>query len=98
MKKLFSKILLALLIPITLFSQDYQDWKFMHPNPQPNLLRRIEMVDANTWFTVGANGTFMRTTNAGVNWYFHHFAGKVGAVLDEVKITIYGFLIPLQGL
>ena len=54
----------------------------MHPKPQPNLLRKIDMVDANNWFAVGGNGTFMRTTNAGANWYFHHFAGKIGAALD----------------
>jgi photosystem II stability/assembly factor-like uncharacterized protein len=75
-------LLLVLLVTLSSKAQDYQDWKFMHPSPQPNLLRRIDMVDANTWFTVGANGTFMRTTNAGVNWYFHHFAGRVGAALD----------------
>ena len=33
------------------------------------------MIDANTWVAVGANGTFMRTTDAGANWYFHHQAG-----------------------
>src|SRR6516164_1338268 len=33
------------------------------------------MIDANTWVAVGANGTFMRTTNAGTDWYFHHQAG-----------------------
>jgi photosystem II stability/assembly factor-like uncharacterized protein len=65
-----------------LFSQEYQNWKFVHPTPQPNLLRRVDMVDANTWFTVGANGTFMRTTNAGANWYFHYFAGRVGLTYD----------------
>lgn len=74
--------LIFLAASITAFAQDYQDWKFVHPKPQPNLLRRIDMIDANTWFTVGANGTFMRTTNAGVNWYFHHFAGRPGAALD----------------
>ena len=79
MRKIFTAILF---IAGTLLSQEYQDFKFVHPKPQPNLLRRIDMVDANNWFAVGANGTFMRTTNAGTNWYFHHFAGRVGAALD----------------
>ena len=57
------------------FAQDYQDWKFTQPKPQPNLLRKHQMIDANTWVAVGANGTFMRTTDAGLNWYFHHQAG-----------------------
>lgn len=70
------------LFTIQVFSQEYQDWKFVHPKPHPNLLRKIDMVDANTWFAAGANGTFMRTTNAGSNWYFHNFCGRVGLTYD----------------
>lgn len=73
---LLNLISALLLINFSANSQDYQDYKFMHPKPQANLLRKIQMIDANTWFAVGANGTFMRTTNAGVDWYFHHQAGK----------------------
>ena len=58
-----------------LYSQEYQDWKFTHPTPQANSLNEIKMIDLNTWVTTGANGTFMKTTNQGVNWYFHHQAG-----------------------
>lgn len=71
-----SALMLALLAPPAAFSQDYQDWKYTHPKPQANLLRRIQMIDANTWVAAGGNGTFMRTTDAGANWYFHHQAGK----------------------
>lgn len=79
MKKLLA-VLISLLFSISTFAQDKQDFKFVHPLPQSNNLRKIKMVDANTWFAAGANGTFMRTTNAGVNWYFHHTAGKVTPV------------------
>src|SRR4030095_6113266 len=75
-------LLASLLITLSASAQDYQDWKFVHPKPHSNLLRRVDMVDANNWFTVGANGTFMRTTNGGTNWYFQHFCGRVGAALD----------------
>jgi photosystem II stability/assembly factor-like uncharacterized protein len=61
-------------IPVTV-AQEYQDWKFTHPKPQANLLRKIKMLDANIWFAVGANGTFQRTTDGGTNWFFHHQAG-----------------------
>lgn len=67
------------------FSQDKQDWKFMHPTPQSNLLRKVKMVDENNWVTVGANGTFMHTTNSGANWYFHFFAGKSTAALQTTN-------------
>ncbi len=80
-----TKSVLLLILTLFLFkvySQDNQDWKFMHPKPQPNNLRKIKMIDANTWFAAGASGTFMLTTNGGLNWSFHHFAGKVGPALD----------------
>ena len=48
----------------TAFAQDHQDWKFTHPKPQPNLLRKFQALDANNWVAVGANGTFMRTQMA----------------------------------
>ena len=59
----------------TAFAQDHQDWKFTHPKPQPNTLRKLQTLDANNWITVGANGTFMRTTDGGASWYFHQQAG-----------------------
>src|SRR6478672_8323276 len=59
----------------TAFAQDHQDWKFTHPKPQPNNLRKFQALDANNWVAVGANGTFMRTTDGGSSWYFHHQAG-----------------------
>lgn len=69
--------LFAFIFISSVSAQDKQDYKFVHPLPQSNNLRKIKMIDANTWFAVGANGTFMRTTNAGVNWYFHHTAGRI---------------------
>ncbi len=82
MKKAISILALTLFF-YNSYSQEYQDWKFMHPKPQPNNLRKIKMIDANTWFAVGANGTYMKTSNGGVNWYFHHFAGKIGAAMNS---------------
>lgn len=79
--KNFILIILILCSASLSLAQDKQDWKFLHPLPQSNNLRKIKMIDANTWFAVGQNGTFMRTTNGGANWYFHHFAGKINAAL-----------------
>src|SRR3954469_14198386 len=56
-------------------AQDYSDWKYTHPLPQPNLIRKFQMIDANNWVGVGANGLFMRSTDAGATWYFHNQAG-----------------------
>jgi len=81
------------------FAQDYQDWKFTHPKPQANLLRKIQMIDANTWVAVGANGTFMRTTDAGASWHFHHQAGlpsnNAGTIGQNYDVR---FVSPTNGL
>lgn len=80
MKKIFTFVcLIFLLMAGESFTQDKQDWKFIHPAPQSNLLRKIKMISETEWVAVGANGTFMHTSNSGTNWYFHHFAGRVNA-------------------
>lgn len=58
-----------------LSAQEYITWKWSHQKPQGNPLNWIKVWNANTWYMVGNNGTFMKTTNAGANWYFHHQAG-----------------------
>ena len=78
MKKILLPIVL-LLATQTLFAQLFTDWKWIHPTPQGNTLRYIKRWDANNWYAVGYGGTFMKTTNAGVNWTFHHKAGRPNA-------------------
>lgn len=68
-------IILVLIAIPDLHSQEYQNWKYTHPTPQANLLRDLQMIDTNNWVTTGANGTFMRTTDGGDNWFFHCQAG-----------------------
>ena len=75
---LLTAIVFSLGSRATAIAQDKQDWKFTHPKPQPNTLRNFQALDANNWVAVGANGTFMRTTDAGLTWYFHHQAGHKG--------------------
>ena len=83
----------------TAFAQDHQDWKFTHPKPQPNNLRKLQTLDANTWVAVGANGTFMRTTDGGASWYFHHQAGlpinNAGQIGGNVDLR---FISPTNGI
>jgi photosystem II stability/assembly factor-like uncharacterized protein len=81
MNKKLSILSLILVLTISgyLYAQDYSNWKFMHPSPQPNSVRKIQIIDSKTWIGVGGNGLFMKTTNAGVNWYFHNQAGQPNA-------------------
>lgn len=82
MKQRITFVLMMLLIFTgTSFTQDKQDWKFMHPTPQVNNLRKIKAIDADSWVTVGGNGTYMQTSNSGANWYFHHFVGRTSVTL-----------------
>lgn len=77
MKNFFTVELIIFIFLSTsgIFSQEYQNWKYTHPKPQANNLNEIKMIDLNTWVTTGANGTYMKTINGGVDWYFHHQAG-----------------------
>ncbi|QQS34905.1 MAG: choice-of-anchor J domain-containing protein [Ignavibacteriales bacterium] len=63
------------LLSINIRAQENQDWKWSHQTPQGNTLRWVKMWDANNWYAIGFGGTFMKTTDAGTTWYFHHQAG-----------------------
>ncbi|MFZ4589987.1 MAG: YCF48-related protein [Ignavibacteria bacterium] len=86
MRKLIITVTLLILY-INTYAQDHQAWKFMHPLPQCNPIAKIRMIDANTWFAVGSYGTFMKTTNAGTNWYINSSAGKMGAALSSGALS-----------
>lgn len=90
MKNLLSLLLVLFALNLT-FAQDHQAWKFVHPLPQCNPVNRLSMLDANTWFGVGAYGTYLKTTNAGTNWYVNCSAGKPGTsgssgTLNDIKV------------
>ena len=88
MKKLITAmIMMFVIISGTSFSQDKQDWKFMHPTPQSNNLRKAKMISESNWVANGGNGTFMHTSNSGANWYFQCFAGKVNSATLATDAT-----------
>ncbi|MFZ4589988.1 MAG: YCF48-related protein [Ignavibacteria bacterium] len=68
MKKIIL-IAVFLLTGISLFSQTSQEWKWVHPRPQGQGINWLKMIDANTWLIGADYGNFLKTTNAGVNWY-----------------------------
>lgn len=61
----------------TLISYSQLSWKWVHPTPQGNTLRYAKMFSATDWVAVGYGGTFMKTTNAGVNWSITHDAAGI---------------------
>ncbi len=78
MRKLFLPLLVAILFVFTFnsFAQENSLWKWQHEKPQGNTLRWVKMFDANTWYAGGYTGTFMKTTDAGTSWTFHHKVGR----------------------
>lgn len=64
-------------LPSLINSQINQDWKWSNQFPQGNALMWVKMWDANNWYAVGNNGTFMKTTNSGQNWYINHKASAL---------------------
>ncbi|MEO8210371.1 MAG: YCF48-related protein, partial [bacterium] len=76
-KKITFTLMIVLLISVTSYSQDKQDWKYMHPTPQANLIRKAKMITETNWVGNGGNGLFQHTSNSGVNWYFQYNAGRV---------------------
>ncbi|MCI0473922.1 MAG: YCF48-related protein [Ignavibacteria bacterium] len=53
---------------INAFPQSSTEWKWIHPRPQGQDLKWVKMIDANNWYAVGNYGSFLKTTNAGLNW------------------------------
>jgi photosystem II stability/assembly factor-like uncharacterized protein len=72
-----------------LFSQQNQDWQWLHEKPQGNTLRWVKAWDANNWYALGLGGTFMKTTDGGNNWYFHHSAGAPATIVGSGTTARY---------
>ncbi|MCX6162222.1 MAG: YCF48-related protein, partial [Ignavibacteriae bacterium] len=91
MKKLFTLLLLAVIVSfaIDLSAQTGQDWKWLNPAPQGNTLRYVKAWDLTNWYAIGYAGTFMKTTNAGTNWTFHHKAGGQYLAYTGQSINMY---------
>jgi photosystem II stability/assembly factor-like uncharacterized protein len=83
-KKIFAIVLFVLISTNALHSQF--NWQWSHPKPQGNTLRYVKAFSATDWIAVGYGGTFMKTTNAGLNWYITHDAA---GVQTTTQISLY---------
>jgi photosystem II stability/assembly factor-like uncharacterized protein len=45
-----------------------QNWTWQNPLPQGHTLTEVFFSNANTGYTVGLDGTILKTTDAGINW------------------------------
>lgn len=62
---------------MTVRGQESLKWKWLHPTPQGNVLRWCKLWDANTWYAVGNEGTFIKTTDGGAHWNISYEAGNL---------------------
>jgi photosystem II stability/assembly factor-like uncharacterized protein len=77
MKKGIQFFFVTLLVSSSLsFAQDVTNWEWLHQKPQGNTLRWVKVWDANNWYAAGYGNTFMKTSDAGNNWYVTNKAGK----------------------
>jgi len=79
-KLIISLTFFLLLLNIKSNAQLYQDWKWLHQSPQGNELRWVKMWDANTIYAVGGKGTFVKTTNGGINWIVNSNAARMSNI------------------
>lgn len=76
MRKFLLSIIFTLSVTGLLNAQTGSDWKWLHPAPQGNQLRAVHAFSATKWYALGLAGTFMKTTDGGATWSFHHQAGR----------------------
>jgi photosystem II stability/assembly factor-like uncharacterized protein len=82
MKKIVQLFFFTVLISSSLsFAQYESNWKWLNQKPQGNTLRWVKAWDANNWYAVGYGNTFMKTSDAGINWYVTNNAGKTSSTL-----------------
>jgi photosystem II stability/assembly factor-like uncharacterized protein len=61
---------LSLFICLTLVTGfAFSQWIQQNPLPQGNSLSCVKFVDLNTGYAVGSNGTILKTTDGGLNWF-----------------------------
>jgi len=82
-KQIFYAVLLftIVLYQNILNSQINQQWKWIHPMPQGNTLNWVKAFSPADWMAIGNNGTFIKTSNAGISWDVYTNAG--GSIQSE---------------
>lgn len=73
-------------------SNSGQNWSIVATNAGQNRVNQIVMADANTCYGVSDNGTFMKSTNAGLNWVSQSYGTLHGISLAFISAST-GFIV-----
>jgi photosystem II stability/assembly factor-like uncharacterized protein len=72
MKSKVVKLALFLVLFFSNYLLGQIKWEWKNPLPQGNLLESVQTIDANNVVAVGIAGTFMKSTDGGINWTIKH--------------------------
>lgn len=72
MKSKVVKLALFLVLYLSNYLFGQIKWEWKNPLPQGNLLESVQTIDANNVVAVGIAGTFMKSTDGGINWTIKH--------------------------
>ena len=64
------KTVLVFAFLLTISFQINAQWFWQNPLPQGNTLLDMSFVNQNLGWAVGYNGTILKTTDGGENWFF----------------------------
>lgn len=79
---IFILLFVSLLFRNSYSQQNINGWYWLNSRPQSNNLNWVKIIDATHFYAVGANGTFMRSSDGGDSWLINSNAG--------VEETLFG--------
>jgi len=77
-------IIFILILFITSFGFTQSGFKYQLTFPQGNNITCVSDVNDNIFFGVGSYGTFIRSTDGGLNWFVLHFVNNLNTSFSSV--------------
>ncbi|RPI13759.1 MAG: T9SS C-terminal target domain-containing protein [Ignavibacteriae bacterium] len=93
---LFIYLLILVLVYNNSYGQINLDWKWVNPKPQGNDIMWVKALSPDNWVAAGDYGTFMCTTNAGVNWTIYTNAGGTDQYTRQGKRLLGGWFFNMN--
>jgi photosystem II stability/assembly factor-like uncharacterized protein len=81
------KIILLFIIALCTLNIEncMSQWVWQYPTPQGNGLIGVEATNSNTLFSVGASGTYIKSTDGGLSWNVQHFLNGKTANFNFIR-------------
>ncbi len=91
-------VLAALLLSRDISSAQ-SGWFWQNPLPQGNTLTAVQFINDSLAYAVGASGTFMKSTDAGISWSTQHYIDNSQEVLAAMSFVdeLTGWVVGSNG-